>query len=694
MSEATFKTPKNVKLLRQWQSSILKPRSDLKISEWAEQNVVLDRSTSSDPGEFRFTRRPWQRAMVDAVLIPGVEKTTYVTPSQIAKTTLQNLIVGYYIAHDPAPMMLVAPSERDLADWVDGKLDKMVDGTPAVRSKIGKVDGKRRPGQRRGARTFPGGIMFTGSASSPKALSGRSVRVLVIDEIDRFPLSLKKEGDPLQLAYKRAADFWNRVIVQASTPTEKITSRILRQYEEGDGNEWHVRCPCCGHIQTLKWPQVRWEKDHPETARYHCEKCDVGWTDQQRIEAIENAEKEGGGWIAARPHIRDHKSFRLNGIYRTTGEAGNYLEKFVRDYIKARAGGTASYRVWINTFLAEGFSEDEEGEIVSADPLIERREDYSIQKVPAGVLKIVVGGDTQDDRSELAYVGYGAGEETWHLGYVRTSAAPGSFIWEKEMDEALTKTFEHPSGEILDISRVFLDAGGHKQEEIYAYCKNPARARKITAIYGSKRSNAPTISNLRPQGATGISTVEVGVFSIKNLISGRLKIDRPGPGFIHFPKHPVYDQEWFAGLCSEKRVLVTEKGVQRSKWVKIIKRNEPWDCTVYAHAAFKFLRLSNRQMDEENARVQALVREREAEEYAKKNPEEKPKQEEKKTQQAGKITMEDLKKMVVKKPAQEKPKEPTAEQKRQAEIEAAFVKNSRWKTQPRREFGRVSTRKW
>lgn len=691
-----MKTPKTTAALRVWQSSILKPRPDLLPSSWAEANVVLDRSTSSDPGPFRFDRRPWQRAMVDSVVKPGVRKTTFLMPSQVAKTTIENLIVGYFIAHEPAPIMLVAPSEKDLTDWVDGKLEKMIDSTKSIRQLIGKIDGKRRPGQRRGAKFYPGGVLYTASASSPKALSGRSVRVVVIDEVARLPERLKKEGDPLALSYKRAADFWNRVIVQASTPLEAKTCRILRQYDEGNGQQWHVRCPCCGHIQTLNWNQVRWEKDHPETARLHCSKCDEGWTDQQRIAAIENAEKEGGGWIAERPWVLDHASFKLNGLYRTTGESGNYLEVFVRDYLKARAGGTQTYRVWVNTFLAEGFSEDDEGEILTAEPLLNRCEDYSLQKVPRGVLKIVVGADTQDDRSELAYVGYGAGEETWHLGYVRTSAPPGSFIWEKELDAAFTKTFEHPSGEILEVSKVFIDAGGHKQEEVYAYCKNPARSHKCIPIYGSKRRNAPTISNPRKQGGTGVSTVEVGQHAIKNLLHGRLQLEKHGAGFIHFPKHPSYDQKWFASLTCERRVTKWESGVQVTRW-EGQKGNEPWDCTVYAHAAFKFLKLSNRQLDEEASRVAALVRQREIEglevppvvEKVEEKPEEqKPVLE--------KITMEDLKRMTV--PKVEKPKaqtEETPEQKRQRELAAAFRPKSRWlKDGGERKFGTVSTRRW
>lgn len=47
-------------------------------------------------------------------------------------------------------------------------------------------------------------------ANSPSSLASRPIRILLADEIDRYPATAGNEGDPLLLAGKRLATFWNK----------------------------------------------------------------------------------------------------------------------------------------------------------------------------------------------------------------------------------------------------------------------------------------------------------------------------------------------------------------------------------------------------------------------------------------------------------------------------------------------------
>lgn len=49
-----------------------------------------------------------------------------------------------------------------------------------------------------------------GGANSPAGLASRPIRILLCDEVDRFPLSAGTEGDPVDLASKRMTTYWNR----------------------------------------------------------------------------------------------------------------------------------------------------------------------------------------------------------------------------------------------------------------------------------------------------------------------------------------------------------------------------------------------------------------------------------------------------------------------------------------------------
>ena len=128
-------------------------------------------------------------------------------------------------------------------------------------------------------------------ANAPSGLASRPIRLLLCDEVDRYPFSAGAEGDPVNLAKKRTVTFWNRKIVLVSTPTNKGASRIEAAFEESDQRRYWVPCPACGAEQLLTWGQVKWDKDEngshrPETARYHCADCDAAWKDETRWAAI------------------------------------------------------------------------------------------------------------------------------------------------------------------------------------------------------------------------------------------------------------------------------------------------------------------------------------------------------------------------------------------------------------------------
>ena len=120
---------------------------------------------------------------------------------------------------------------------------------------------------------FPGGHITACGANSPASLASRPIRVVLFDEVDRYPVSAGSEGDPISLGKKRSATFWNRKIAMVSTPTNKGASRIEMAYEDSDQRKFFVKCPHCQHPQEMKWANVKWDEGKPETAKYSCQEC-------------------------------------------------------------------------------------------------------------------------------------------------------------------------------------------------------------------------------------------------------------------------------------------------------------------------------------------------------------------------------------------------------------------------------------
>ena len=82
----------------------------------------------------------------------------------------------------------------------------------------------------------------------------------------------------------------------------------------------------------------------------------------------------------------------------------------------------------------------------------------------------------------------------------------------------------------------------------------------------------------------------IGVDSGKAAIMYAIKLETPGPRYMHFPVNDRcgYDLDYFRGLCSEKMIIKRKAGQSVAAWDKIFERNEPLDMRNYARAAFKF----------------------------------------------------------------------------------------------------------
>jgi phage terminase large subunit GpA-like protein len=56
-------------------------------------------------------------------------------------------------------------------------------------------------------KSFPGGHITLAGSNSPASLASRPVRIVLFDEVDRFPYSAGAEGDPVTLGKKRTTTF-------------------------------------------------------------------------------------------------------------------------------------------------------------------------------------------------------------------------------------------------------------------------------------------------------------------------------------------------------------------------------------------------------------------------------------------------------------------------------------------------------
>lgn len=550
----------------------------LTVSEWADRHRHLSGEASAEPGQWVTARAEYQRGIMDAASDPSIETIVFMKSAQVGATEIINNIVGYHIDQDPSPMLVLQPTVEMAQTWSKDRLAPMLRDTPRLKGKV-HVSGRRDSQNTLLNKRFPGGhITMTGS-NAPASLASRPIRLVLCDEVDRYPASSGTEGDPVSLAKKRAATFWNRKIILTSTPTEAGASRIEMEFEQSDKRYFYVPCPHCGHIQRLVWRNVTWQKDEdgkgiPETAQYACDGCGVLWSEKERLLAIRQGE-----WIAENPG-GSRAGFHLSELY----SPWSSLDTVVRAFLEAK-GNSELLKTWVNTSLGESW--EDRGERIDQTSLYARREDYPAA-VPADALVLTAGIDVQRDRLEMEVVAWGEGEESWNVDYrVIPGDTAQDAVWQ-DLEDALHVSYRHEYGTDLHIAAAVIDSGD-QTSRVYQFVRQSAHPR-IFAGKGIAGPGRPVVkvSRKRTGKATrDVDLYQIGVDDAKATIYARLQIAEPGPGYCHFPMGR--DAEYFDQMTAEQLQTKYRRGFPVKEWVKIRKRNEALDTRVYAFAALRIL---------------------------------------------------------------------------------------------------------
>lgn len=513
---------------------------------------------------------------MDAAAEPGVEAVIVKKSAQIGWTEIVGNVAGYYIDQDPAPIIVIQPTLEMAEAWSKDRLAPMLRDTPALADKI-RDPRSRDSGNTLLHKVFAGGNLTIGGANSPAGLASRPKRIVVCDEVDRYPRSAGAEGDPVNLVRKRSLTFWNKMFFAGSTPTIKGVSRIDELYNASDQRQFFVPCPDCAEPQILKWSQVKWPEGRPGEAVYVCEHCGSIWDDVTRWRAIAEAESRGHGW---RPmaDFDGTAGFWLWEAY----SPWTTLGEMARSFLEAKKL-PETLQTFVNTTLAQVW--ELEGTTLEPDPLLERRENYGADPVPAGVVLITAGVDVQEDRLELEIVGWGADEESWNLDYRILRGDPGDRELWRELDEILLERYTSEDGRALRIEAACVDSGGHYTDEVYKFCGRRRRRRvwAIKGMFGQGRPIWPRTASRTKKSRAPLFVI--GVDTAKDRVYSRLAIAEPGPGYCHFPTHR--DLDYFHQLTAEKCVTKYVRGHPTLQW--IVKTdgaaNEALDCRVYAMAA-------------------------------------------------------------------------------------------------------------
>lgn len=573
----------------------LKPLPKTSVSQWADNYRMLSSGISAEPGKWKTSRAPYQKDIMNAFTEPGIHRVVVKSSSQIGKSDMMNNVIGRFAHLDPCAIMMIQPTIDMAQDYSKTRIAPMIRDTKVLNNLFYDVK-SRDANNTILSKVFPGGRLIMCGANSPAGLASRPIRILLADEVDRFPDSAGTEGDPVDLAAKRMTTFWNSCMGLFSTPTNEGSSRIDEEYLAGTQEEWQHKCPNCGEYHLLRHIDMTVDYKEIKTpsgkktvivndVKWRCPHCGFSFSEKEMKQTPQKYISRNAD--ALKNGIR---SFFVNGF---TSPWMTWT-RIMREWLEAK-GDPEREKVIMNTVFGESYKQ--KGAFEDEQIFLRRRESYGAE-LPNGVLLLTAAIDTQDNRLEYEVVGWGKEEECWGIRKGIVLGAPNQDRTWKEIDNILDKTYHFADGKGLKVVRTFIDSGGHYTSDVYNYCQKNFHKQRF-AIKGRGGPGIPLIYKIAKANNAKAPLILLGVDDGKQQIMDRLSIDSPGPLYFHFPQdegikelsNRGYDDLYFKGIISEHKKVYKRNGVLREVWetTKNV-RNEPLDLRNYNLACMKSLK--------------------------------------------------------------------------------------------------------
>jgi len=556
---------------------------------WGSRNVQFGADDSEFDGKYDPDLFPFFREVL-ACLQPDhpSREVILIKSAQIGGTVVAQIFLGASMDLDPGRFGYVHPSLDNAKKWVRMKWAPFVKRCLPLRNAFASDRSRdtansiffkeRRDGL--GALTISG-------ANSASSLSMYTVKRQVQDDLSKWEEN--EAGDSETQADSRAMAFSYAKIFKLSTPMIKGTCRISRNYDRSDQRAFKVPCPHCDEPQVLTWENFSkslHEGMDYASAHFTCESCGAAIEHHHKREIVAR-----GFWEARNPKS-NIPGFWIWTAYSPLVSWARIAEKYFQV-----VGDPAAEQPFYNDWL--GLPYEQKGEAPPWQSIAERAnkiDGYERRTIPPGGILITCGVDVQGDRVEWHVKAFGPNLQRYTIDYGVIEGHISEDAARKGLDRLLKQGYRNAHGRLIGIDMLAIDANYHTEDVLDWAKQHPDN--KVIAVRGTKGEFAPPLTPVQWARKKGVKMkrrqkkfFNVGVSPLKASLFKHLEKDKPEErGFCGYPRG--MDDEFFIQLCSERRVLRTNKKTHYAyhEWEKLPGvRNEVLDTEIYAEAAARRL---------------------------------------------------------------------------------------------------------
>lgn len=592
----------------------IRPTPPMPFTAWLASNIVL--VDGSRKGEF-WSAEDAPYLLEIAECLSQEHPCNLVTVRKAQQTGVSILALAWmlYIAEMcPDNALYAAPGIDLLQDLNSGKLQPLIDTwQEKTEKRVIDAGGSTTYTKKVGQDTF----IYLGNANTKKDLSGKTVRYGVKDEVSKWEF-FPDGSDPETLFFGRFTAFRRQKtykIFELSTPELDSGDalgegpghcRIDRSFRRSDQRFWHIKCPECAFEQVQYDQNLVIDRAHPHRTAMRCVQCGHLISEMERVACVRE-----GRYIPTLRGPDRHPGFHVDAFMSLMMS----YEAIAEDRISSEGKGESGAKDYSNLVLALAYQM--KGNAPDHVRLMERREDYRPETIPAGGLLFVGGADVQSHGIYVELVAFGQDRQSWTVAAAYLQGAtdnPQAGAWVL-LDEFTSREFPDAHGVLRPLDALGVDAG-YRTNQVLEWCR---RRPNTYAVKGEPGRGRPAISQPQRKSVTkkgkrkrygSTMSWPVGTWSLKaefygNLHKTGLAAGEPcdPPGYCHF--HKELGEEYFQQITAEYFEQKLIRGKLFEEWKPRRVDNHWLDCRIYAMAMAEHIGLS-RMSPADWARLRAV----------------------------------------------------------------------------------------
>ena len=561
---------------------MLCPPEQLTVSEWAQRYRIVDSKSSAMPGKWNNSITPYLVGIMDEFNNYETEVIILCKPTQVGGTEVLQNMIGYIVMQDPSPAMIVYPTDVLAKSISENRLQPMLTAIPEIKKRFHENSAMLEL-------QFDGMYLSLAGSNSPSGLASKPIRILMMDEVDKYPGASSREADPIKLAMERTKTFHNRKIFMTSTPTIR-TGHIWRA-KEGADIEKHYFVPCthCGEFIEFFFKNIRFPDDETmsyadraEVAVYVCQKCGCIITDNDKHSMLRLGE-----WRIVRHNTKYARTvaFWMNTLYSPFVRWADIAKEFL-----LTKDNPEELQNFTNSWLAEPWEDTKLK--TNADLVMERQTELPALIVPEWAKLLTGGVDVQENSLYWTI-------RAWGDFLTSQNIAHGQALSFEEVDRMMNLEYMTEKGTPMIVNLCLVDSGD-QTDMVYDFCASHSDYCLPSKGSSHAQLSHYKLSRINKEGsrAYGMTLVLIDTEKYKDMSAGRMKRENGRGSWMVYAD---CDYEYAVQVTAEHKVNVKRNGVTRQVWQKKHSHggNHLLDAEVYAMAAADVLGVRTLHLEQE-----------------------------------------------------------------------------------------------